>query len=78
MADNIADDKESLKLEEYILQNKLDKRIAAVDKEYLAFVTNRAFSDYFEYIRFIKITDYVYSDELDELKQFCNSFKGDQ
>lgn len=77
MADNIADDKESLKLEEYILQNKLDKRIAAVDKEYLAFVTNRAFSDYFEYIRFIKITDYVYSDELDELKQFCNSFKGD-
>lgn len=77
MADNIADDKESLKLEEYILQNKLNKRIAAVDKEYLAFVTNRAFSDYFEYIRFIKITDYVYSDELDELKQFCNSFKGD-
>ena len=38
MADNIADDKESLKLEEYILQNKLNKRIAAVDKEYLAFV----------------------------------------
>ena len=43
MADNMADDNESLKLKEYILQNKLDKRIAAVDKEYLAFVTNRAF-----------------------------------
>lgn len=65
-------------MKRYISQNRLERRIAAIDRDYLAFVSNRSFSDYFKYTRFIKLTEFVHQDEVEQLKSFCESFKGDE
>ncbi len=65
-------------IKKYISQNRLEKRIAAINKEYLAFVSNRAFSDYFEYTRFIKLTEFVHPDEVERLRSLCETFKGEE
>ena len=42
----------------YEKMHSIDKRRAAIDSRYRAFVTNKAFTDYFEYEHFYTITDF--------------------
>ena len=48
----------------YEKMHSIDKRRAAIDSRYSAFVTNKAFTDYFEYEHFYTITDFVHPDEV--------------
>lgn len=61
----------------YEKMHSIDKRRAAIDSRYRAFVTNKAFTDYFEYEHFYTITDFVHPDEVGRLKKFIDEFAGD-
>ena len=60
----------------YEKMHSIDKRRAAIDSRYRAFVTNKAFTDYFEYEHFYTITDFVHPDEVGRLKKFIDEFAG--
>ena len=61
----------------YEKMHSIDKRRDAIDSRYRAFVTNKAFTDYFEYEHFYTITDFVHPDEVGRLKKFIDEFAGD-
>lgn len=61
---------------EYEKMHRLSKRRAAIDSKYRAFVTSKAFTDYFEFEHFYVLTDFVYPEEVDSLKQFIKDYSG--
>lgn len=54
----------------------LEKRMAALDTAHIAFVTNKAFADYFGIFRCDNITGYVHPDEVTALTEFLDSYDG--
>ncbi|MDD3239532.1 MAG: sensor domain-containing diguanylate cyclase [Lachnospira sp.] len=56
----------------------LDRRMAALDKNHIAFVTNKAFTDYFGTSRCDHITGYVHPDEREQLEQLLDSYHGEK
>jgi diguanylate cyclase (GGDEF)-like protein len=62
--------------DDYERMHRLEKRLAAIDSKYEAFVTNKAFTDYFGYPHFYRLTDYIHPDEAEELKKFIDTFDG--
>lgn len=71
-------DKELCIAEEGEVLRCLDKRMAAVNKEHIAFVTNKAFSDYFGTSRCDNIIGYVHPDEKDKFIEFLDSYTGER
>lgn len=61
---------------DYEKMHRIDKRRAAIDSKYRAFVANKAFTDYFEYEHYYKLTDFVHPDDLEGLKRFIDEFSG--
>ena len=59
----------------YEKMHSIDKRRAAIDSRYRAFVTNKAFTDYFEYEHFYTITDFVHPDEVGRLKSLSMNLR---
>lgn len=70
--------KELCILEEGEVLRCLDKRMAAVNKEHIALVANKAFSDYFGDLRCDNIIGYVHPDEKDKLIEFFDSYTGEK
>lgn len=60
----------------YELSHRLDKRLAAINSRYEAFVSNKAFTDYFGCTSLDNLLDYVHPDEVVEFKNFIDTFDG--
>lgn len=63
---------------DYEKMHRLDKRRAAIDSKYRAFVTNKAFTDYFEFEHFYTLTDFVHPEDLENLQSFIDGFSGEE
>lgn len=62
---------------EYEKMHSINKRKAVIDGKYRAFVTNKAFTDYFDCEHFYTLTDFVAPEEEAQLREFIGGFLGE-
>lgn len=62
--------------DDYEQTHHLERRLAAINKSYVAFVTNKAFVDYFGCDHFDNILDYLHPEDVDAFSSFFSSYEG--
>lgn len=70
-------DKNMCRIEEGESVRFLEKRMAALDKNHVAFVTNKAFTDYLGTANCYNIIEFVHPEEKDMLLEFLETYDGE-